>query len=180
MSIVDANAGVRAFHFNKKRTVLWIFGAFIALCIAILLLFYSRHQLDPVPFSVFWSSLWWFIVACTSYAVDTSEVLVSDQYVARRFWGRICHRVDWPDIERIRESTAQLKDGPITFINIVPRCKSFWRFQLTGTIQMSDRFTDFEELVSSLNKEIEKHTIRVEVRENGIWNARPRLLARVT
>jgi hypothetical protein len=132
--------------------------------------------------------IWIFLILGTSYLLTAAEVIVNADGIARKIWGHTCHRVKWSDVKCIREYSAQVqrqeviglqvenRRETVTGVRIYPNKSAFWAFRLYGPTVITDRFDDFAELIAILNEQISLHQLRVEIKVNGVWERRPRLV----
>ena len=154
----------------------WCLG--IAIFVVIGLVAIYKDQFDRIIFMVVWSGLWGVLVAGAYYVLITADVLVNDTQIARGFRGRISQRIDWRVISLIREYAAysSAEKEMRRFVQIFPEKSSVWKFQSSGPILFSDKVESFDELIGILNEHISMHLIKVEVKVNGVWERRQRLL----
>jgi hypothetical protein len=145
------------------------------------------YRSDGLAFS--WGMIWTFLILGTSYVLTAAEVLVNADGIARKVYGRTCHRIKWSDVQCIREYSAQvqrqevtglqveIQQERLTGVRICPNKPAFWTFRLYGFMVVNSRFDEFGELISILNEQIALHQIKVEVKLNGVWERRQRLVA---
>ena len=179
MTTNATSSSLQIFSFDgiDDYLVKWSIGLCIFLFIGPLMML--RHGFEPIAFVVVWLGLWLTVIAGTYYALNTADVVVSDAGISRRLRGWISQRIDWSDVRLVREyfEYAPAYKTTLHFIQIFPRKSSFFKFQLCELVLISDRVDRFKaELIEVLNKYISQRRIIVELRENGVWERRPRLV----
>jgi len=119
-----------------------------------------------------------FVFFASMFFLDTSELILDDNGIARKILGRVCMPIPWRGIKVIREQflVNQRRGGKIR-IDILPAAAS--DFALRITIKFSEQVEDFDQLIDILNRRIKQHSIRVEVLSNGLWKPRSELVATV-
>jgi hypothetical protein len=154
-----------------------IYGAFATvLTFALVRLSVSQGQLDMPFFIAGWCLLSWYVIVGMVFLIDTSELLVDEEQIARRIFGAICQRMRWATITLIRETYVKTPKGTGVVLHILPGRYPFWRFRLRGVLRISDKSKPFEELIDILNQRILTHQIPVEIIRDGMRERRPRLL----
>jgi hypothetical protein len=155
----------------------FIYGAFATvLTFALVRLSVSQGQLDMPFFIAGWCLLSWYVIVGLVFLIDTSELLVDEEQIARRMFGVICQRTRWKKITLIRETYVKTPKGTVVVLHILPDRYPFWRFRLRGVLRISDKSEPFQELIDILNQRIVTHQIPVEIIKEGLRERRPRLL----
>ena len=182
MSINGTNYDFKIFSFDGIDDYLVKWSLVLCIFLVIGPLVMLKHGFEPIVFVVVWLGSWLTLIAGTYYAVNTADVLVNDAGIARRLHGWISQRIEWGEVRLIREyfENAPAYNATLHFVQIIPVKPSFFRFQLCGSLLISDRVDRFDaELLDILNQHISKNRIRVEVKENGVWECRQRLVTTV-
>lgn len=110
--------------------------------------------------------------------LDNAGLVVSSDGLARRVFGRICMRIPWTGIQEIREQfLLKQRYGGKILIHIIPTARPDLALRLRRVIKISEQIKDFSELIDVLNGHISQHSIRVEIKSNGIWSRCAGLLA---
>ena len=85
----------------------------------------------------------------------------------------VCAR---PAPNRAISLVVQRVVGNMLFVQIVPEMPSFLNFRLTRKMIISEKIDEFAELVAVLNRHFQDHSIKIEIKVNGQWQASKRLL----
>lgn len=99
-----------------------------------------------------------------------SEIVIDDQGVSRRIFGRTLQAVRWEDvkiIKKFRIVSAGFYSRVVDSYSIYPLVKPTGVFVVTGSIGFSEGFENMEQLIGLLNYYICKHDIKVEIPSNG-------------
>jgi hypothetical protein len=123
-------------------------------------------------FSVF------FLIFMMVFFMDSSELLLDENGLARKISGRVCMQIPWTGIRSIRETFQLTRRGERRiWIHVIPKKRLGLALRLRRAIVTSDQIERFDELVAIVNERVAQYSIPVRVRTNGIWKQRPRLLA---
>jgi hypothetical protein len=167
----DEGKGAMGFPSTVDRGVaFFICGAIECVLLFFLTYAVAKGQLTLSVLIVFGALLSFFAVIHLMLLIYTSELLVSESGIARKFLGRSCLRIPWDGIRCIRERFVSSPKGSVTTLQIIPSSRSSW------DIRFSDRIERFDELVEILNVRIQRHSIRVEINSTGLWQRRPQLV----
>jgi hypothetical protein len=179
MTTDDRSSDFRVFSIDgvDNYFVKWCAAIFIFVAIGLVAIY--KGQFSRIIFIVAWSGLWATFIAGTYYALTTADVLIESAQITRRVRGWISQRISWGDVRLIRAYSAYIPaDREIRqFIQIFSRKPSFWKFQVSGPMLISDKVECFDELLTVLNEQISTNLIKVEVKVNGVWERRQRLVA---
>ena len=121
-----------------------------------------------------------YFYLCGMFFVDSAELIVDDEGLARRIFGRICMQTPWTGIKVIREQflVNQRYGGEIR-IDILPRRVHGIALRFRRTIKFSEQMENFDELIDLLNARAEQYSVRIEIAAKGIWSSRSKLVTRV-
>jgi hypothetical protein len=161
---------------SDRAGFLAIYGAFAVVCAFFLIVAATHNQMQTGGFVAFWCLLWWFLTMEVIFAIDTSELLVSENGMARKILGLICQRVKWTEVTCIRQSFVETRRGTVVVVRVISASYPRWQFRLRGQIMVSHKFERFDELIDFLNQKIFTHQILVEINKGGSRERQPRLL----
>lgn len=101
--------------------------------------------------------------------LSRSDVVVSDQGVARRLWGWTWRNLSWNNVDRITEFPASKGNGQFVWaLNIFPRVKPTHRFTPSGKVFFGLDVRNSSELIRRLNQYIAEHEIPLTVRHTPL------------
>lgn len=144
------------------------FGTLVALAVLLALLggmaFLSAMRGD-------WDFVAAFIVASLFFTlifglliVGRSDVVVSDEGIARSLWGWTWRTMSWSNVSRIRQFRASRGNGQFVWaLNIFPKVKPAHRFTPSGKVFFSLDVENSGDLVLRLNQYIAANAIPLEV-----------------
>ena len=161
--------GDRIKYYASLFFMLTLFGSMLALGIA-------RKDLPPGILAMLLLFLSFYTLSGIWYFLTTAELLVDEEGLRRKLFGRVYGRIYWRDVESIREGSNLLRKQTVTFVRIVPKRAPLWSLRLSGSISMNDQMEGFDELIEILNRYISVHLLKVEINTQGVWQRRQRLL----
>ena len=131
---------VRSFCDTSAKWIFFaIYGAFAAiLTFALVRLSVRQGQLDAPFFIAGWCLLSWYLIVGTVFFIDTSELLIDEEQVARRMFGLICQRTRWTEVTLIREEFVKTPKGTVVVLRILNSRYPHWRFRLRAVLRVSE------------------------------------------
>jgi hypothetical protein len=101
--------------------------------------------------------------------LSRSDVVVSDQGVARRLWGWTWRTISWSNVDRVTEFPVSKGNGQVVMaLNIFPKIKPIHRFTPSGKVFFCLDMRDSSEFIRRLNQNIAEHEIPLTVRHTPL------------
>jgi len=136
-----------------------------------------REDASPGTSAIMLTLLAGFLLLGPSIVVNTADLLVSDDGIARMILGRPRRSLAWSNVKVIRQSAIvnppRWSDGPNCSVEIWRTTPSFWR--PAGVFFSGNAMPQWDQLVEELNKQIKLHSIPVEIQRNNQWQRSDRL-----
>jgi hypothetical protein len=176
LSNLTTAVGTQSFRPDRDRVkfylallfMLSLFGGMLGLGIV-------RKDLPPGILAMVLSFLSFYTLSGVAYLLTTAELLLDEEGLSRKLFGRVYGRIYWRDVQCIQETSNLVRKQTVTVIRIIPKPVPFWSFRLSGSISMGDQMDGFAELIEILNHYISVHLLRVEIRTDGVWQRRQQL-----
>ena len=150
------------------------------LCLAGLLAFFwtmailsaTRGEWSNVTASLVVSLI--FLLIFGLLMIARSDVVVSNQGIARTLWGWTWRTIAWSNVELIKEFPASKGNGQfVRGLNIFPRVKPMLRFTPSGKVFFTMDMKNSFELIQCLNLYIAAHGIALAISETPLGKPRP-------
>ena len=157
------------FHFALSiGASVFIFFGFIA---------HIRGQFTTTVFLYLWACLWWYLVWWTLFMLNNADVAIDDVGLCRVLFGRNCQRMNWSQIENVREYSlfSRADKKMLIFIQLIPKSPSFFEFRLCRKMILSEKVDRFNELISALNVHLSRFPAKIEVKTVSGWHTSERL-----
>jgi uncharacterized membrane protein YsdA (DUF1294 family) len=111
----------RYFASTAAKSPVYFFCALLGgMALAFLAYAGYHHQTTPGGFACFALIACFFLLIAIITFMDSSDVALSDDGLARNILGRICMRLPWRQVKLIRESFRELRDGEEIVIQVFP------------------------------------------------------------
>jgi hypothetical protein len=166
------------FSFDRSGGNLLKFGFAISVVVSIGLAAAYRGQFDRTVFMMVWFGCWVCLIFATYFVLISADVCINNSQIARGLNGHLSQRIAWDNVRLIRQFSAYVpaEKESRRFLQIFPTKSSFWKFQMLGSMLVSDRLDDYEELITVLSDHLSNHPAKFEVKVDGRWERRQRLL----
>jgi ABC-type transport system involved in multi-copper enzyme maturation permease subunit len=166
----------------SDNRVSYVYGGKIGalVCLSVLLIFFwsmatlsaMRGEWSNGTASLGMSLL--FLLIFGLLMIARSDVVISDQGVARALWGWTWRTIDWSNIELIKEFPASKGNGQfVRGLNIFPRVKPTPRFTPSGKVFFTMDMKNSPQLIQCLNLYIAARGIALVVSDTPLGKPQP-------
>lgn len=115
-----------------------------------------------------------FLVIFGLMIFGRSNVVLSDDGIARSLWGWTWRRIAWDNVDHISEFLVSKGNGQFAWaLNIFPKVKPSPRFTPSGKVFFGLDAKDSAELIRRLNQCIARHDLTLTVRHTMLGEPEP-------
>jgi hypothetical protein len=110
-----------------------------------------------------------FLLIFGLLVIARSDVIVSNEGIARTLWGWTWRTIAWSNVELIKEFPVSRGNGQfVRGLNIFPRVKPTPRFTPSGKVFFTMDMKNSSELIQCLNRYIAAHGVALMVSETPL------------